>query len=159
MSGGAYDYLCFSDGVGLVPDALQRMADRLAGLPYAQKAAEDTAAVIELTRAAGGLAERLTDVWHAVEWRDSGDCGDDDMQTEIAKYETRDNTDPYEVPDRTHLIGKPVTVSLRHWARQGPTQGVFAGQGEHGFTLRLVGGGRWLWFHHETCSIDQAEEG
>ncbi len=162
MSGGRFEYLGQRAEWGdlfPVPHELEEMAERLAELPYATKAAADTAAVVETIRSARAQAERLARVWHIVEWWDSGDSGEDQAQEVIAAYENpADQPGPYDLPDRTHLIGKPVTVTLHPWARQGPTEGVFAGQGEKGLTLRMVGGGRWLWWHTEVACVDAAPE-
>lgn len=90
MSGGSYNYLAIkanNQDLCLVPDDLQRMADRLAGLPYATKAATDTAKVIEHLKAAQSHAEKVADVWYAVEWWDSGDWGEDQVKEALAKYE------------------------------------------------------------------------
>ena len=45
MSGGSYDYLFAAGGAGLVgrDHDLERMADRLAGLGYAEAAARESA--------------------------------------------------------------------------------------------------------------------
>ena len=92
MSGGSYNYLCDKARWGEVVDIpadLDEMAERLAGLPYAAKAAADTAAVIETLRTAQEQAKELADVWHAIEWWDSNDWGEDQAAKVIAGYETR----------------------------------------------------------------------
>jgi hypothetical protein len=153
MSGGSYDYLCFSE-FAEAPEPLRRMAERLAGLPYAAKAAADTAGIVDMLGEAARRAERLNDVWHAIEWWDSGDYGEDEARKVLAAYEApTGQPTPYEVPDRAHLIDKPVTVTLAPWARSGPTGGLFSGWGEHGISLRLVGGGRWTWWHSEVIDV------
>jgi hypothetical protein len=87
MSGGSYDYLCFkADDLSGRRGTVEEMAQRLEGLPYASPAAADTRRVLALLDEARALAERLSDVWHAVEWWDSGDYGEDDAREAIAKY-------------------------------------------------------------------------
>lgn len=80
MSGGSFDYLfCWSAtgrGLGTHQENLNRMAERLEGLPYAAEAAEQTRRVLRLLAAAEALAESLSDVWHDVEWWVSGDYGE-----------------------------------------------------------------------------------
>lgn len=92
MSGGSYDYLCFKDGTEIREnmDSLQSMADRLAGLPWAQDAAQETIDLILMLRQQRVWAEtfisRLSGVWRAVEWCDSGDTGEDHIQAELKTY-------------------------------------------------------------------------
>lgn len=77
MSGGSYDYLCFkADDLSGRRGTVERMAQRLEGLPYASTAAADTRRILALLADAQAQAERLADIWRAVEWWDSGDYGD-----------------------------------------------------------------------------------
>lgn len=87
MSGGSYDYL-FSGVRALESqrDALYRMAEQLEELPYASRAAEDTRRVISLMEAARELAEKLSEVWHDVEWWDSGDYGEKTVKETCEEY-------------------------------------------------------------------------
>lgn len=90
MSGGSYDYLCFWDtGVGLTErrHQLQRMAERLEALPYATEAAAQTRRVMRLLDAAEAVATSLYDAWHDVEWRDSGDYGEETMAKTLREYQ------------------------------------------------------------------------
>lgn len=89
MSGGSYNYLGVRARSGLitVPYTLEDMQERLHKLPYAIRSAWHTTQVISLIGDANRQAEMLADVWHAVEWRDSGDWSEDDMREEIEKYE------------------------------------------------------------------------
>ncbi|WP_242892536.1 hypothetical protein [Actinomadura litoris] len=57
------------------------------------------------------------------------------------------------VPDRKHLIGRQVRLRLNDWARPGPTEGEFAGQGEQGLSLIVEGGGRYTYQHHEVAGV------
>lgn len=59
------------------------------------------------------------------------------------------------VPDRDHLMGKPVRIALNPWASSsGPTEGIFLGQGEKGLGIRVVGGGRYTYRHYEVARVD-----
>lgn len=93
MSGGSYDYLCYRDSLrdlaGEV-DQLERMRDRLIGLGYAEDAAaetEDVLAILRQTEVRVAVrAKRLHDVWHAVEWWDSCDYGEDQVKQALEDY-------------------------------------------------------------------------
>lgn len=91
MSGGSYNYLCHhTDDLSGRCGTVEEMAQRLSGLPYAAKAAADTRRVIALLADAQALAEQLTDVWHAIEWWDSNDYGEDQVQVAVAGYQGGD---------------------------------------------------------------------
>lgn len=90
LSGGSYDYLCYWDAVGDLSGRrhqLERMAQRLEALPYAAEAAEQTRRVLRLLDAAEAVATSLSDVWHDVEWRDSGDYGEAQMIATCREYQ------------------------------------------------------------------------
>lgn len=91
MSGGSYAYLCTRvkplDGQ---LNELISMADRLEGLPYARIAYERTRRVIYHLIKANALADELAEVWHDVEWWDSGDYGEDQVIETCREYESRD---------------------------------------------------------------------
>jgi len=82
MSGGSYDYLYFNaPEMGGHRGQLEAMAERLDQLPYAKEAAAATRRIL--------LAlddEALAEVWHAVEWWDSGDYGEDQVRSATSKY-------------------------------------------------------------------------
>lgn len=93
MSGGSYDYLCWVIDLGELAakeHQLEEMADRLAGLGYAQDAARETQELLVQLRQFKVRAEvrikRLSDVWHAVEWWDSGDTAEQGVREALAKY-------------------------------------------------------------------------
>jgi hypothetical protein len=95
MSGGSYDYLytVTRDDLGDIDSrrgTLREMADRLAGLGYAQDAAAETEELLLLLRQwevrARVRIERLAEVWHAVEWWDSSDSGEDGVRQALAAY-------------------------------------------------------------------------
>jgi hypothetical protein len=94
VSGGSYNYVCFKGGEELLSEThdrdLEDMTNRLAGLGYAADAAEETAALLAELRAArarvNAKTKRLSEIWHAVEWWDSGDTGEWLLKEELAKY-------------------------------------------------------------------------
>ncbi|MFJ9038004.1 hypothetical protein ACIRF8_15595 [Streptomyces sp. NPDC102406] len=93
MSGGSYNYLCrafdLDDLLG-ARGSLREMADRLAGLGYAEDAAKETEELLVLLNQWAVRAEvrrnRLAPVWKAVEWWDSSDWGEDDVREALAEY-------------------------------------------------------------------------
>lgn len=90
MSGGSYDYLHCWDAVGDLSGRrhqLARMAERLEGLPCGGEAAAQTRRVLRLLDAAEAVALSLSDVWHDVEWRDSGDYGENEMIAACEAYQ------------------------------------------------------------------------
>ena len=91
MSGGSYNYLYMAADLGLLGerrDDLRAMIDRLAEIPgpEAAKAAAASLQVLTTLEQADHLAQALSDVWHAVEWRDSCDYSDDQVTRELARY-------------------------------------------------------------------------
>lgn len=91
MSGGSYNYLCYES----FPEIMERTEDmetiayRLIKLG-AKDIAEDIRDLINYCKDAKqtimDACERLHEVFRAVEWFDSGDIGEDDMQKEIKRY-------------------------------------------------------------------------
>ena len=81
MSGGSFNYLHIRDVQELFDNEgnLQEMADKLASLGYADDAARETLEVLLTLRQfkirIGTRARRLSGIWQAVEWWDSGDGG------------------------------------------------------------------------------------
>jgi hypothetical protein len=92
MSGGSYNYLCYKDGHQILEAMgdLEAMSARLAGLGYANDAAAETEDLLVLMRQAlnrvGVRMRRLEKVWHAVEWWDSADYGEDQVKEALAEY-------------------------------------------------------------------------
>ncbi|NEB42247.1 hypothetical protein [Streptomyces sp. SID14515] len=93
MSGGSYNYLCYSGDLEDINSRrydLEQMAARLAGLGYAQDAARETEELLLLLRQwevrAATRIQRLTTVWKAVEWWDSSDWSEDRVREALAKY-------------------------------------------------------------------------
>jgi hypothetical protein len=66
------------------------MADRLAGLGYAEDAAKETEELLVLLSQWNVRADvrlkRLADVWKAVEWWDSCDWGEEHVREALATY-------------------------------------------------------------------------
>lgn len=92
MSGGSYNYLCYKDA-SMIWDStgtLSDMAQRLAGLGYAADAAAETESLLLLLRQAEiriqTRIDRLSKVWRAVEWWDSGDSGEDGLKQALSEY-------------------------------------------------------------------------
>jgi hypothetical protein len=92
MSGGSYEYLFIKDSAELMEriDLLSRMSDRLAGLGYAEDAANETEELIVIIRQAMNRidvrARRLRDVWRAIEWLDSFDSTEEYVKDELVAY-------------------------------------------------------------------------
>jgi len=92
MSGGSYDYLYSKDVEDLLhtQETIQNMADRLAGLGYASDAAKETQELLltlrQFENRRSAMKERLSDVWHSVEWWDSCDSGEDSVKNALEKY-------------------------------------------------------------------------
>jgi hypothetical protein len=83
VSGGSYNYLYLNaPDLGGYRSHLEVMAERLEGLPYATEAAVATRLILT------ALDDKaLADVWHAVEWWDSGDIGEDQVREALAEYQ------------------------------------------------------------------------
>jgi hypothetical protein len=102
MSGGSYEYLCFKDGEDLFGDQVDRnmqaMADRLAGLGYAQDAAQETQWLLLEIRASANRIQtaknRLEKIWRAVEWWDSCDSSEDGVKNALAAYRGEKGDNP-----------------------------------------------------------------
>lgn len=92
MSGGSYNYLFAKDTDDLLhaQEDIQSMADRLAGLGYAQDAAQETEALLLTLRQFENriyvMQERLSNVWRAVEWWDSYDSGEESVKKALEEY-------------------------------------------------------------------------
>lgn len=92
MSGGSYHYLCHKDFTEAVSagEEIQRMADRLAALGYAEDAAKETMDIIlEISQARVRIQsriDRLRNVWMAVEWWDSCDTSEDGVKDALEEY-------------------------------------------------------------------------
>ena len=91
MSGGSHNYLCYSG----FPDILSRTSDMesmeqsLLSLGYTD-IAKDVRRLIEYCLSAENrisvLFEQLEDVFHAIEWYDSGDIGKESLIERLEQY-------------------------------------------------------------------------
>lgn len=95
MSGGSYNYL-YSHVKGLESqrEDIEAMRDRLQaleaqGVPGAAFAARQTRMVLNHLKLAEEHAQRLSEVWRAVEWVDSGGWGEDDLREALAEHKER----------------------------------------------------------------------
>lgn len=91
MSGGSFNYLCYSgthDIQGRVEE-LQQMTDALNDLGYPDAARETYATIAIMRQQQIRLQthiDRLHDVWKAVEWVESNDWAPDAIPRAIAEY-------------------------------------------------------------------------
>lgn len=93
MGGGSFNYLCRAtdlEDLAKQRHDLSDMVDALAHLGYAADAAQETASLLAQIRAtqarAQASAQRLADVWKAVEWCKSYDWGEERIHEALAKY-------------------------------------------------------------------------
>lgn len=94
MSGGSYEYLAFKDASNIfdsdMQEQMERMADDLAKLGYANEAAKATRDLLEsirdYEREMNDKLLSLHNVWHAMEWWQSGDWGEDAIKRDAARY-------------------------------------------------------------------------
>jgi hypothetical protein len=92
MSGGSYDYLCCKNIGDLLyeEEKIQNMADRLAKLGYASDAVKETLKILltlrQFKNQIDTMKDRLSVVWKAVEWWDSGDSGEDEVKKALEEY-------------------------------------------------------------------------
>lgn len=93
MSGGSYNYLCSTyDPEDLFNKSrnLVDMSARLAELGYAEDAAGETEELVcmlnQMRVQICTRMKRLRGVWHAVEWWDSGDSGEDGLKQALKEY-------------------------------------------------------------------------
>lgn len=90
--GGSYDYLFAKDARDMIneEDNLERMAERLMGLGYANDAAHETLALLLTIRQyriyTQSIIQRLSTIWQNVEWWDSGDGGEEGVKLALALY-------------------------------------------------------------------------
>lgn len=93
MSGGSYNYLAEHPPGDLEArrGTIEAMRDRLTeleaqGTPGAARAARLTRYVLIHLDLAEARAQELADIWHAVEWRDSCDWGDNTMRQAFTEW-------------------------------------------------------------------------
>ncbi len=96
MSGGSYNYLFTKEPAELLQyyniEYIEEMADRLMQSGY-KDVAKDMQRLAEYCKSANlrisVLSEELSDVMHAIEWRVSGDSGEDSIKNAVEKYRNR----------------------------------------------------------------------
>jgi len=81
MSGGSFNYLCFvdADRIGERIKDLERMEMRLMELDCPE-ASGATGAILVMLKALQVQIDRLSGVWQAVEWIDSGDYSEGQIE-------------------------------------------------------------------------------
>lgn len=93
MSGGSFGYLCYKDVPELMEPSsisnLEIMVQHLQEYGY-EDIARDTQRLIEYIQSASirieVLSENLNDVFHAVEWHESGDISRETMIERLENY-------------------------------------------------------------------------
>lgn len=91
MSGGSFNYLCFSEFPEIMcrTDELEQMEQILIEKGY-DDIAKDVHRLVEYCKSAtvriGVLFEQLNSVLHDVEWYESGDIGDQSLKETLEKY-------------------------------------------------------------------------
>lgn len=93
LSGGSFDYLCYKDVPELMNSSsianLESMVQHLQEYGY-EDIARDTQRLIEYIQSASirieVLSENLNDVFHAVEWHESGDIRRETMIERLENY-------------------------------------------------------------------------
>lgn len=93
LSGGSFDYLCYKDVPELMNSSsianLESMVQHLQEYGY-EDIARDTQRLIEYIQSASirieVLSENLNDVFHAVEWQESGDISRETMIERLENY-------------------------------------------------------------------------
>ena len=91
MSGGSFNYLCFSEMPEIMrrTDEFEQMEQILIEKGY-EDIAKDVRRLIEYCKSAevriGALFEQLNSVLHDVEWYESGDIGDESLKETLEKY-------------------------------------------------------------------------
>lgn len=97
MSGGSYDYLCYSEFPEFISENrindMEQIEKRLIEKGYPD-IAKDVRRLIEYSLSAknrlGVLFDKLSPVFHAVEWYDSGDISEDTLSEELEKYRSEE---------------------------------------------------------------------
>jgi len=116
MSGGSFDYL--GSWGGDVEEMAKRrlvigyMADRLESMDDGKLAARLTRDVNRLLLGAERLGEQLSDVWHAIEWWQSCDYGEDQARAALARFNA-EHGQPGDARLSEATGSQPVPLSLR----------------------------------------------
>ena len=96
MSGGSYEYLCFTEIQDLLhkEDIITKMADRLIELGYDNFAKETLQILYDIKKFKLSFEVReirLSSIWKAVEWLDSGDYGIDTAKECLDEINIKEN--------------------------------------------------------------------
>lgn len=90
MSGGSYNYLCYNfDTIQDRLEDLDSMINRLKelGLEEARKEAIELRLFIsDISERVSSFGDNLSNIFHAVEWLDSGDYGPDQVDAAYKAY-------------------------------------------------------------------------
>lgn len=97
MSGGYFNYLCGKDAADLLGDGaredLHAMASALRMRADGAEVADATFAVLQDARESllrlQSRIDQLRDVWKALEWKHSGDWGEERVRQAITDYRAR----------------------------------------------------------------------
>jgi hypothetical protein len=94
MSGGSYNYLCHQDFPEICEKRsdLADMRDRLTELGFTDAAKETESVILMIDSFQVRIEariERLTNVWHSVEWFDSSDSGLGTVEQAIKEYQEK----------------------------------------------------------------------
>lgn len=98
MSGGSFNYLCYTE----IPDLINKTADMEDMEEYLIKMgytdiAKDVRRLIEYCKSAeirmSVLFENLQGVFRAIEWKVSGDIGEDSLVEKLEKYRAGGDND------------------------------------------------------------------
>lgn len=98
MSGGSYDYLCYKEVNQLMEyqEILEQMAGDLAELGYAADVAAETWDIIYTLRAFQTRMQvalkRMEPIWHAKEWWQSSDYGEEQFKQVLEEYRESHST-------------------------------------------------------------------
>ena len=98
MSGGSFDYLCFSELPEILSrtDELEQIEQILIEKGY-EDIAKDVHRLVEYCKSAkvqiGVLFEQLNSVLHDVEWYERGDIGYESLKETLEKYRNEETND------------------------------------------------------------------
>ena len=91
MSGGSFNYLCFAEPYELFKhrEDLNYMVAKLAELGHVDAAKETESVILILNHFEARMRariDRLNDIWHSVEWVESGDSAPERITRAMADF-------------------------------------------------------------------------